>query len=48
MIVRTCAAEHRTLCANVPPGGGGIYECLAEHGAELSPRCRDAIQSAKR
>jgi outer membrane biosynthesis protein TonB len=47
MIVRTCAAEHRALCANVPPGGGGIVECLAEHGDALSPRCRDAILSAK-
>jgi outer membrane biosynthesis protein TonB len=47
MIVRTCSAEHRALCANVPPGGGGIVECLAEHGEALSPRCRDAILSAK-
>jgi hypothetical protein len=47
MIVRTCEAEHRALCANVPPGGGGIVECLAEHGEALSPRCRDAILSAK-
>jgi hypothetical protein len=47
MIVRTCSAEHRALCANVPPGGGGIVECLAEHGDALSPRCRDAILSAK-
>jgi outer membrane biosynthesis protein TonB len=47
MIVRTCAAEHRALCANVPAGGGGIVECLAEHGDALSPRCRDAILSAK-
>jgi hypothetical protein len=47
MIVRTCGAEHRALCANVPPGGGGIVECLAEHGEALSPRCRDAILSAK-
>jgi hypothetical protein len=47
MIVRTCSTEHRALCANVPPGGGGIVECLAEHGDALSPRCRDAILSAK-
>jgi hypothetical protein len=47
MIVRTCGVEHRALCANVPPGGGGIVECLAEHGEALSPRCRDAILSAK-
>ncbi len=47
MIVRTCRTEHRALCANVPPGGGGIVECLAEHGDALSPPCRDAILSAK-
>jgi hypothetical protein len=47
MIVRTCAPEHRALCANIPPGGGGIVECLAEHGDALSPRCRDAILSVK-
>lgn len=47
MIVRTCSTEHRALCANVPPGGGGIVECLAEHGDALSPRCRDAILSAR-
>jgi len=46
MIVRTCGAEHRALCANVP-AGGGIVECLAEHGDALSPRCRDAILSAR-
>jgi hypothetical protein len=46
MIVRTCGAEHRALCASVP-AGGGIVECLAEHGDALSPRCRDAILSAK-
>jgi len=47
MIVRICAAEHRVLCANVPPGGGGIVDCLAEHGEALSPRCRNAILSVK-
>jgi hypothetical protein len=31
----------------VPAGGGRIVECLAEHGASLSPGCRDAILSAK-
>jgi hypothetical protein len=47
MIVRACIAERRALCANVPAGGGGIVECLAEHGAALSPGCREAILSAK-
>ena len=28
-------------------GKGGIVECLAEHSEALSPRCRDAILSAR-
>lgn len=46
MIVRNCIVERRTVCPRVP-AGGGIVECLAQHGEALSPRCRDAILSAK-
>jgi hypothetical protein len=46
MIVRACNADRRALCANVP-AGAGIVECLADHGAALSPGCRDAILSVK-
>jgi hypothetical protein len=42
-----CKAEHDALCGQVPPGQGRIVECLAAHGAGLSPGCRDAILSAK-
>jgi hypothetical protein len=47
MIVRACKPETQTLCGMVPAGGGRIVECLAAHGASLSPGCRDAILSAK-
>jgi len=46
-ILRACAAEHQALCADVPPGGGRIVECLAANGAALSPGCRGAILSAR-
>jgi hypothetical protein len=47
MVVRACRAETRTVCATVPPGGGRIVDCLAEHGDALSPPCREAILSVK-
>jgi hypothetical protein len=47
MILRACGAEQQALCANVPPGGGRIVECLAAHGASLSAGCRGAILSAR-
>jgi len=47
MIVRACRAETRTVCGMVPAGGGRIVDCLAEHGAQLSPRCREAILSVR-
>jgi hypothetical protein len=42
-ILRACRSEHRALCANSPPGGGRIVECLAENAASLSPACRETI-----
>ena len=47
MILRACAAEHQAMCADVPPGGGRIVECLAANGSALSAGCRDAILSVK-
>ena len=47
MIVRACRVETRTVCGMVPAGGGRIVDWLAEHGASLSPGCRDAILSVK-
>lgn len=47
MILRACVAEHRAMCADVPPGGGRIVECLAANGSALSAGCRDTILSVK-
>ena len=38
-----CAADIRTLCAGVEPGGGRIMQCIANRGAQLSPACRDVL-----
>jgi hypothetical protein len=46
-ILNACKAEHDAMCGQVLPGQGRIVECLAAHGAALSPPCRDAILSAK-
>jgi hypothetical protein len=43
LIVRICHAEAQTLCADVPPGGGRIIECLGQNAASLSPTCYDAV-----
>ena len=43
-----CNAELQRFCADVRPGGGRIMQCLRQHGAELSPTCKDAIASMGR
>jgi hypothetical protein len=47
-VLSFCGAEQRTLCANVPPGGGRILECLAANYARLSPECYGALARAAR
>jgi outer membrane biosynthesis protein TonB len=47
MILRACAPEHQAMCANVPPGGGRIVECLAANGSALSAGRRETILSVK-
>jgi len=47
-VLSFCGAEQRTLCANVPPGGGRILECLAANYARLSPECHGALARAAR
>jgi hypothetical protein len=34
-----CGDDARTLCSDVPPGGGRIMQCLAKQAASLSPAC---------
>jgi Cysteine rich repeat len=43
MILRVCAADHRNLCGDVPPGGGRILGCLARNAPRLMPECRAVL-----
>jgi hypothetical protein len=38
-----CGADVRTLCGDVPAGGGRIIECLASQSASLSQPCREVL-----
>jgi hypothetical protein len=38
-----CAADVRSLCGGVAPGGGRIVQCLATQSASLSPECRGVL-----
>jgi Cysteine rich repeat len=38
-----CGADVRTLCADVPAGGGRIIQCLATQAASLSPACANVL-----
>lgn len=45
--VRTaCAADVRTLCAGVQPGGGRIIQCMQEKNEQLSEGCKNALAAA--
>ncbi|MGE3348349.1 MAG: cysteine rich repeat-containing protein [Ramlibacter sp.] len=35
-----CRADHKSFCASVKPGGGGVADCLKQHEAELQPACK--------
>jgi hypothetical protein len=47
-IIRACAADIRTLCGDVPPGGGRLVACLARNTSELRPECRAALAQMRR
>jgi hypothetical protein len=47
-ILAMCRAEHQTLCADAPLGGGRILNCLADHAQQLSPQCYGALSRAAR
>jgi hypothetical protein len=38
-----CRQDFRTLCSNVPMGGGRAMACLERNGTRLSPGCRNAL-----
>jgi Cysteine rich repeat len=39
-----CGADVRSLCGDVPAGGGRIIQCLAGQAASLSPACADVLR----
>jgi hypothetical protein len=47
-ILAMCRAEHETLCADAPLGGGRILTCLANHAQQLSRQCYEALSRAAR
>jgi hypothetical protein len=38
-----CGGDVRTLCGDVPPGGGRVIQCLAAQAPSLSPACADVL-----
>ena len=42
-----CEADVKKLCAGVQPGGGRILQCLAQHKAEVSDACKQAVMKAR-
>lgn len=44
---QACAADVKTLCPGIQPGGGRLKQCLRENAAKLSPGCRGALKEAR-
>jgi hypothetical protein len=42
-VQRNCAADYKTFCATVVPGGGRVIKCMQAHGAQLSAVCKASI-----
>jgi hypothetical protein len=42
---RPCMEELEKFCKDVKAGGGRLIHCLQEHEQELSPVCRDEVQT---
>ena len=38
-----CGGDVRSICGDVPPGGGRIIRCLASNAGSLSPACREVL-----
>ncbi len=43
MAADACWADIEKTCANVPPGGGNILQCLASNKATVSKRCQAVV-----
>jgi hypothetical protein len=42
-----CQSDAQTLCRGVPPGGGRILNCLAQHKNAVSDACKQAVMKAR-
>jgi hypothetical protein len=40
-----CRADSKSLCADVPKGGGGKLACLRTNEAKLTPDCAAAVKA---
>lgn len=47
-VQEACAADTRTHCADVQPGGGRILQCFREKYRQLSPLCKVALADLRR
>jgi hypothetical protein len=45
-IAKACAADIKTQCADVQPGGGRVKACIKAHFADLSPECQAVVLKA--
>lgn len=45
---RACRDDWRKLCPGAHAGGGHFMACLAAHKEQLSQRCREALDSARK
>src|SRR5262245_31062396 len=44
---RACGGDVQVNCPGVRPGGGQVLACLAANRANLSPRCRQMLATAR-
>lgn len=42
-VAKACAADIKSLCADVKPGGGRVRDCVKSHFGELSAPCQDVV-----
>jgi hypothetical protein len=47
MVRQACAADVRTFCAGMQPGGEQLRECMRQNAEKLSGGCKDALKAAR-
>jgi hypothetical protein len=45
---QACAADASRFCKDTKPGGGRILKCLAANERDLDPRCKQALEEARK